>query len=92
MPSLFPGSNNDYIVAPFWADNDITHEGQISYESHQGTDLLTHVSFFIRQLLQTDFSGTWMLVAEWEDVPQTSGSLIIVRLQIYMCEGEPNSL
>ena len=83
MPSLFPGSNNDYIVAPFWADNSIVHGGQLSYEVHVATGLITQVSVYIRQLLQTDFIGTWMLVAEWVDVHEESGSPTTVSLRVH---------
>ena len=79
LPSLFPGSNNDYryIVSPFWTDNNILYGREISYEVHTpSTGLLSHVSIYIRQLLDTDFVGTWMLVAEWEDVHEQSPTTV----------------
>ena len=59
------------MVAPFWADHDIRPEGEISYEVHNtSTSLMSTVSNFIRKTQQNEFSGTWMLVAEWSNVPQ----------------------
>ena len=81
-PHLFPGTNN--IVAPFWADSDITNSaGQIMYEVHDTfTDALFWVSTFISQQQQTNFSASWMLVAKWDDVPQVHGSTDVVSTVI----------
>ena len=54
----------------------------MSFEVHTSdsgtpTALLTHVSTFIRQQLQNDFRGTWMLVAEWADAPHYINSVTV---------------
>ena len=75
-PSLTTNtSNSDYIVAPFMADTNIASgQGRVSYEVHNlSTDSiqLSRVNTFIRQQKQNTFSGNWMLVVEWNDVPQS---------------------
>ncbi len=74
-PELFPGP--DFLVAPFWADLDISNGvGSISYEVHTETDdttLLADVSNFIRNITGSQFGGRWMLLAEWRNAPQYSG-------------------
>ena len=71
-PTPFNQNDNmQYIVAPFWSDIDTRTEGSISYEIHTNKtslSLLQHVSRFIQQKEQNQFSATWMLVAEWSSV------------------------
>ncbi len=70
-PHLFPGTS--YLVAPFWTDNDITKGvGEVSYQVYDNcqSESLSWVSTYISQQQQLNFSGTWMLVAEWRDVPE----------------------
>ena len=72
-PQLFPGSHT-FLVAPFWVDNSgnaaIAH-----YEVHtngsNATSPLAVVSAFICDQLEVDFFGQWLLVAEWNHVPET---------------------
>ena len=83
-PQLFQpvSSQYDNIVAPFWADNDVTQvDSSASYEVHNDSTspvLLKRVSIFISQQNQVNFTGTWMIVAEWFQVAQTGGSANIV--------------
>lgn len=82
-PQLFsPSSPSAYIVAPFWANNDISNRvGNITYEVHTAETSPSYmmlVSSFISQQKQVKFSGNWMLVAYWNDVPQFGGSLSAV--------------
>ena len=47
--------------------------GNIWYEVHNDTSsaaLLTQVNEFIQTQQQNNFTGTWMLVAEWNNVPE----------------------
>ena len=79
---LFPGSfsdvTNTYVVAPFWSDVDIRSVGEIFYEVHstgdstRSDDLLASVSEFITNQTGNQFSGLWMLVAQWDEVPEYS--------------------
>ena len=79
-------NNNDatFIVAPFWGDVNIDNPdgvGSISYEVHTSTSggtLLQRVSSFISEEEGLQFSGTWMLVAEWYMVPQFNQSTNVV--------------
>ncbi len=82
-PQLFSSSfPSAYLVAPFWANNDISNRiGNISYEVHSSEDsseYINMVSTFISQQQQVQFNGSWMLLAEWNHVPQFSGSLAVV--------------
>lgn len=82
-PQLFSSSSLPaYLVAPFWAHNDISNRvGDISYEVHSFVVSLNYinlVSSFISQQQQVKFNGSWMLLAEWNSVPQFSGSVSVV--------------
>ena len=73
-PYLFNESNTvNYIVAPFWSDMSTRTSGSVSYVIHTNktsSSLLHTVSKFIRHMETNQFSGTWMLLAEWNSIPQ----------------------
>ena len=74
-PSLISRSSvSNYIIAPFDSNIDIEGgTGMVSYEVHNMTTspgLLSKVNRHIQQSMQVRFSGIWMLVVEWNDVPQ----------------------
>jgi len=64
------------VVAPYWTDNDIRREGNVSYEVFQlqatgvyGDQLLDDISSIIRERkMSSDFKGIFMILAEWKDV------------------------
>ena len=61
------------VVAPFWADINVNDGGNIWYETHTNSTsaaLLTQVNEFIQTQHSNVFTGTWMLVAEWNNVPE----------------------
>jgi len=72
------------VVAPYWSDNDIRRDGNVSYEVFQlqatgayGDMLLDYVSSYIRACRNTssDFRGSFMILAEWRGVhPYPHGS------------------
>lgn len=72
--TLFPTDNTLYVVAPYLDDFDPSTGGNISYEVHFGTNftspLMSKVNTYVskRENL-TDFSGSWMMIAEWRNVP-----------------------
>ena len=72
-PELFPYDSR-YLVAPFWADVDISREvGNISYQVYStGSPLLDTVNTIISDEENTNFTGHWMLVADWDSVPEYS--------------------
>ena len=86
-PSPFPNTLN-YLVAPFWADIDISRDdgGEIYYQVHSrgnnsvSDELLHEVSAFISNNQQTVFNGSWMLVATWDQVKAFSGDPFNVSL------------
>ena len=75
------------FIAPYWVDNDPSMGGSVSYEVHTGnSSLLSQVSNVISSTEAVEFSGTWMLVAYWLDVPlfgQTSVSKVFPSIHHY---------
>ena len=72
-PVRFQDLRSDAVafVAPYWIDNDPSVQGSVSYEALiQGDPLVQEVSDFISKSQGTVFSGEWMLVAFWLDVPE----------------------
>ena len=59
------------FVAPYWIDNDPSVQGSVVYEVHERSSaLLQRVSDFISRDQNVEFSGVWMLVVFWLDVPE----------------------
>lgn len=67
------------MIAPFWSDNDIRKEGTVRYvdfekgDSGKGNAMLNEVNAYLEGRRAEDdesdvFEGTWMLLAQWEDV------------------------
>ena len=89
-PSRFPTNwywtRNQYVLAPFWSDNDIRRSGSVRYANitlgdckHDNNELIETVSRFIRHqhndAAMQNFEGQWMLVANWDCVhPYPHGS------------------
>ena len=70
-------------MAPFLADHDPREKGTVKYKVYDrnSMDRIDMVSSFIRNSGSSDnFTGNWMLVAEWRDVPMSRGYLSIVSL------------
>ena len=68
-------------MAPYWSDNDIRREGEVSYEivekgrSSYDDMLLDRVNAYLAANTMANFSGTFMILAEWRDVhPYPHGS------------------
>ncbi len=82
-PNIFPGTSfYNYLVAPFWSDNDITNGvGQVSYQVYNDSqsEALSFVSTYVKQQQHVNFTGTWMAVAEWKGVPEYLGEVTTVR-------------
>ena len=68
-PQLFPTTNTltkfAYVVAPFWSDNDLRLAGNAMYQVYGLSSQLNNASTFIADMTETNFNGTWMLVAQW---------------------------
>ena len=59
------------FIAPYWIDSDPSVRGNVSYEAHgTNSSLLQQVSDYISVSQSLSFSGTWMMVAYWWDVPE----------------------
>ena len=80
-PPTIPGSRN--VVSPYGANIDTGIAGTVRY-----TQFLTshpemrNVSEFISTKMGVSFTGTMMMVAEWDGVAKSGGSLVSsVKLQ-----------
>lgn len=75
-------STSNFIVAPFESNTNIaTGVGRVSYEVHNTTTsptLLSRVNRYVQKSLRSKFNGIWMLVAEWNGVPQSGQSTSLV--------------
>ena len=73
-PSPFPSEttfiSSAFLLAPFWSDINPTIYGSILYEIHNQSNsvLLSQVNDFISNYTKSAFTGTWMLVAQWNEV------------------------
>lgn len=86
-PSLFPGDPPwQYTVAPFATDTSfINGDGEVSYEIHtlsSDSGFLSEVNKFLHQRGRNQFSGTWMLVANWKNIPENVRCLYNYVMQI----------
>ena len=77
-------------MAPYWADHDIRRDGNICYETFergrsQNDDLvLDRVNTFLQLNMPSNFSGTFMIVAEWQGVhPYPHGSSSFNNFELY---------
>ena len=73
----------DYpLVAPYWTDSDVTVGiGSIDYEIHTSETsqhILSSIDSIINEHMQTEFHGEWILLAEWNNVPQHRGIINFV--------------
>ena len=70
------------LVAPFFSDIDTSKgTGTISYEIHtlrKSEALFTDINAIINDQMDTEFSGTWLLLAEWKNAPEFGRSQSIV--------------
>ena len=84
-PQPFPTDNfyihTSHVMAPFWADVDTRLAGSVSYETHhrgsnaESNAVLERVSGFIAAQTNTNFTASWMLLAQWDRVhPYPHGS------------------
>ena len=79
---VFPGVGVNTLVAPYFCDIDVSNErGSIRYEVHTrrtSQSLISKVNSLISDYMNTEYSGSWMLIAEWKNAPQFGGPIYIV--------------
>lgn len=84
----FPGGGHVILVAPFFSDIDISYgTGRIRYEVHtlkSSEAIFSDINMIINDQMKTEFSGTWLLLAEWRNVPKFAGLQFIVRFSIHL--------
>ena len=67
----FSPSSSYSVVAPFAASISTAYTGSVRYNTFTTGDTnINTVSSHIRSELGGSFSGTWMIVADWYNVPQ----------------------
>ena len=65
------------IVAPFAANTDLSDTGSVRVKTFFSHDVeTTFLSAYISSRLEVSFSGTWMLVVDWYNVPQYLGPTV----------------
>ena len=82
-------------MAPFWSDVDTTVNGTVYWEVHSdlSASMLDDVSELVRsQQPDTQFSGTWMLIATWKDVVSPTLTFVSCCKLKYQTEMIPKSL
>lgn len=84
----FPGDGHVTLVAPFFTDIDISKgTGSITYEVHTPKNseaLFSGINAVINDQMKTNFTGSWLIVAEWKNVPEFGGSKYIVCFLLHM--------
>ena len=87
----FSPSSSYSVVAPFAASISTVSAGSVRYNTFTTGDTnINTVSSHIRSELGGSFSGTWMIVADWYNVPQYGGSSVSVctrtfRASYFIC-------
>ena len=82
FPSTDFNTRASYLAAPYWSDVDIRREGEICYVVYRrgdttpfGNNTLARVSTLVSNQTNTNFTGSWMLLAHWDRVhPYPHGS------------------
>lgn len=82
VPSYYWQGRIPSVIAPFWNNVDIQREGSVLYKIYsvgansKSDKLLDRVSRFVsaKDERAFNFSGTWMLVVDWNSVPPYSQS------------------
>ena len=72
------------IVSPFFSENDPLR-GSISYEIHQWNSsqhILSHVNQIINQHMNTNFNGSWALVATWNNVQPVAENNVSIVMHV----------
>ena len=89
---LFP-VDSQYLVAPFWEDVDTSGGvGNISYQVYStGSPLLDTVNTIISDEENINFIGHWMLVAEWDGVPEFLASPNLVSATLRVVQWHKNT-
>ena len=79
----FPGPSSYSVVAPFAADITTSSTGSVRYSESFSSTVMNEVSSHIRSETGADFYGTWMMVAEWNNVPLHDGSRVsLIKLNM----------
>ena len=83
-PPTIPGSTN--VVSPYGADIDTGIAGIVRYtEFLTNHPEISNVSYFISTKIRVPFSGTRMMVAEWDGVAKSGGTSVSFCLWYHFC-------
>lgn len=70
LPEPFPLISSDVLVAPFWADHDVSVKGQIFYRFSEDDTLLAEVGNTVTQAFEFNFVPSLLFIATWQGVAQ----------------------
>ena len=60
------------IIAPFWANHDVTNQGRVLYRCTEDASFLNRVGTRISAAFNTSFSPSFLLIATWDGVSEHS--------------------
>ncbi|XP_022099546.1 sushi domain-containing protein 2-like [Acanthaster planci] len=72
-PDSFPLGNNRRIIAPYWADVDVTNGGHVWYRQTEDPTLLRRATDEVARVFAVDFrfnpfKAEWLLIVTWDRV------------------------
>ena len=84
-PDSFPLNDTEEIIAPYWADVDITGTGSIGYRETRNPDLLQRANNDIRRAFSSiKFSSKYLFIATWDHVGYYNSRLDKVNMCMIM--------
>ncbi|XP_039539015.1 sushi, nidogen and EGF-like domain-containing protein 1 [Pimephales promelas] len=85
--NYFPIGTKD-VIAPLWADVDVSMNGIISYQQYSNGSVLTQATQEINQYFPyLSFTATWVLVATWDRVEDFFASGTELSFQVVLISG-----
>ncbi len=80
-PLSFPLTTNDTVIAPFWADIDITDSGQIFFRFTDNSSLLSSVQDRVFSAFGIQYLPSLLFIATWNRVAEFGGSSSEVSME-----------
>ena len=84
VPSLFPLSSDDELIAPYWAHADIFSAGAVFYRETNDSDILSVANFHVESFFPefSSFSATTVFIVTWEEIGYAFEGVDKVRLYV----------
>ena len=86
IPSSFPLSSDNELIAPYWAHADIFSAGTVFYRETNDSDILSNANSFVRYVSPefSSFSATTAFIVTWEEIGYDFGGADRVRIFVLM--------